>query len=253
MSENNPRFMALFLDLFESLPRQGPGSPACAERALRLCRELPPVPRILDLGCGTGAQTLYLAELTAGTILAIDSHAPSIERLQETLAERGLSRRVKARVGDMAQLELPPASFDLIWSEGALYNIGMERALPICFEFLRPGGYLAFTDAVWRQGNPPEEVRNAFEKEGATLGWAAEVAAAIAKGGFELLDHFTLPYEAWWDDFYTPMLARIEAMRHQYANDREALTILDEIAREPEMHRHYADYYGYEFFVARRP
>lgn len=252
MSKTNPRFMALFLELFESLPRQGPGSRACAERALRLCRELPPVPRILDLGCGTGAQTLYLAELTAGSILAVDSHAPSIERLRQTLAERGLSRRVKAQVGDMAQLELPTASFDIIWSEGALYNIGIEMALPICLELLRPGGYLAFTDAVWRRENPPEEVRAAFEQEGVTLGWAAEVAAAITQGGFELLDHFTLPDAAWWDDFYTPMLARIEAMRHQYANDREALTILDEIAKEPEMHRHYANYYGYEFFVARR-
>lgn len=253
MSETNSRFMELFLELFESLPRQGPGSRACAQRALRLCGALPPEPAVLDLGCGTGAQTLYLAEFTAGPILAIDSHAPSIERLRKTLAERGLLHRVKAQVGDMAHLDLPASSFDLIWSEGALYNIGIAQALPICFELLRPGGYLAFTDAVWRKDNPPEEVRAAFEQEGATLGWAADVATNIETGGFELFGHFTLPDAAWWDDFYTPMLARIEAMRYQYANDREALTILDEIAKEPEMHRHYADYYGYEFFVARRP
>lgn len=49
---------------------------------------------MLDLGCGVGGQTLYLAELTAGSIVAIDNHAPSIERLQATIAERGFSQRV---------------------------------------------------------------------------------------------------------------------------------------------------------------
>lgn len=41
---------------------------------------------IIDLGCGVGGQTLHLADLTAGTIVAVDSHAPSIERLSATLA-----------------------------------------------------------------------------------------------------------------------------------------------------------------------
>jgi SAM-dependent methyltransferase len=58
---------------------------------------------------------------------------------------------VRPMVGDMAQPEMPPESFDLIWSEGALYNIGIENALRICHGLLHPGGYLAFTDAVWRK------------------------------------------------------------------------------------------------------
>jgi ubiquinone/menaquinone biosynthesis C-methylase UbiE len=69
---------------------------------------------MLDLGCGVGGQTLQFAEMTPGSILAIDSHAPSIERLRAAVAERGLSQRVSAIVGDMAHLEQPPGSFDLI-------------------------------------------------------------------------------------------------------------------------------------------
>jgi len=61
MSEPAPRFLELFLEVMESLPRQGPGNPACAERALALCRHLPPSPQVLDLGCGTGGQTLWRA------------------------------------------------------------------------------------------------------------------------------------------------------------------------------------------------
>jgi len=252
-SESSPRFWSIFFEVYEALPRQGPGNRASAERALAYCRELPASPAILDLGCGVGAQTLHLAELTKGSILAIDSHAPAIERLNVVIADRGLSRRVSAVVGDMARPEQPPASFDLIWSEGALYNIGIGNALRICYGLLRPGGYLAFTDAVWRRENPPAEVKAGFDLDYPDMGWAEDVLAAIGNSGFEYLGGFTLPDEAWWSDFYAPMQRRIEELRGQYAGDDEAHAILDQIAQEPDLHRRYSDYYAYEFFIARRP
>lgn len=126
MNDLPPRFWPVFFELYESLPRQGPGNRACAARALALCCDLPPAPAVLDLGCGVGGQTLHLTELTSGSIVAVDSHAPSIERLHATVAMRGLIQRVRPLVGDMANPGLPPKSFDLVWSEGALYNIGIE-------------------------------------------------------------------------------------------------------------------------------
>jgi SAM-dependent methyltransferase len=253
MSELSPRFWEIFFELYEGLPRQGPGSRACAARALALCRDLPAAPRVLDLGCGTGAQTLHLAELTQGPIVAIDSHAPSVERLQAKLAERGLGARVHAVVGDMAEPGISPESLDLIWSEGALYNIGLENALGLGYRLLRPGGYLAFTDAVWRKQDPPPEVRAGFEQDYPTMGWVKDVLEVIGQAGLSLLGHFTLPDEAWWDDFYAPMEQRIAELRGTYAGDDEARGILDQLAQEPEMHRRYSSYYAYEFFVARRP
>ena len=252
MNESAPRFWKVFFEVYEALPRQGPGNRACAVRAISLCRDLPPAPAILDLGCGVGGQTLHLVELTSGPIVAIDRHAPSIERLKATLAERGLSERVRALVGDMAHLEQPLERFDLIWSEGALYHLGIENALRICHGLLRPGGYLAFSDAVWRTENPPREVKASFDLDYPTMGRVDDVRVAIEQGGFELLDHFTLPDEAWWDDFYTPMKLRIETLRGKYAKDDEALALLDQLAQEPEMHHRYSDYYAYEFFVVRR-
>lgn len=253
MNDPDPRFWEIFFEVYESLPRQGPGHRDCAVKALCLCAGLPYAPMILDLGCGVGAQTLHLAELTPGSILAIDSHAPSIERLKATLAARGLAHRVQAQVGDMAHLDLPPNSFDLIWSEGALYNIGLGNALRVCRGLLRPGGYLAFTDAVWRKENPPPEVKASFDLDYPSMGTATEVVSAIQQGGFECVGHFTLPDEAWWDDFYGPMEQCITDMRGRYDKDAEALAILNQIAREPEMHRRYSAYYAYEFFVARGP
>ena len=253
MSQTSPRFWEIFFQVYEALPRQGPGNRASAAKALSLCGGLPSSPAVLDLGCGVGGQTLYLAELTSGTIVAIDSHAPSIARLKATLVDRRLSQRVQALVGDMAYPEQPPESFDLIWSEGALYNIGIKKALWICHRLLRPGGYLAFTDAVWRMGNPPPEVKASFDLDYPTMGWVEDVLAMIENCEFGLISHFTLPDEAWWSDFYTPMQHRIEELRGKYANENEASSILDQLAQEPEMHHRYSSYYAYEFFVVRRP
>lgn len=242
----------MFFEVFEPLPRQGPGNLACTQRALSCCGTLPASPRILDLGCGSGAQTVDLARLAGGSILAIDSHVPLIERLRSRVENEELADRVEARVADMSALRLPPASFDLVWSEGALYNLGLERALPMCKDLLRRGGYLAFTDAVWRTDDPPAEVRAAFA-DYPTMGHVDDVLDLIERSGWLLVDHFGLPEEAWWNDFYEPMEKRIDMLRGQYASDGEALHALDEIAKEPEMHRRSGNHYGYEFFILRRP
>jgi predicted TPR repeat methyltransferase len=62
----------------------------------------------------------------------------------------------------MSALDLPAEHFDLVWSEDALYNLGLVAALPMCAGWLRPGGYMAFTGAVWRTTNAPPVVREVF-------------------------------------------------------------------------------------------
>jgi SAM-dependent methyltransferase len=244
------RAWQIFLEVFEALPRQGPGSRAVTARALALCGGLPPAPRIADLGCGTGTQTLHLAELTGGRVAAVDAERRVVSHLV-TRADRRRSHHVLPVVSDMARPGLAPGRFDLVWSEGAFYNLGIEAALAVSGALLRSGGCVAFSDAVWRTADPPAEVRAAFA-DYPGMRRAGDVLAAIAASGFETLGHFTLPDDAWWDDFYGPMLDRIAHLRGAYAADDEAIAVLDEIAREPAMHRRHSSCYAYEFFVARR-
>ena len=246
------RFEEIFFEVYEELLRQGPGSMESTARALALCGELPEEPVVLDLGCGSGAQTLHLAELMAGTITAIDSHAPLVAKLEQEVKARGLQERVRPLVGDMAEPPAAPGSVDLIWSEGAAYFLGIEEALNLWRPLLRPRGYLAFTEAVWLRDDPPQAVLQMWQQEYPSMADASANLAIARRCGYEIQGHFTLPQSDWWDQFYSPMEERITALRNKYADDDEALRALDAIHDEVELHRQFGDYYGYEFIVLRR-
>jgi hypothetical protein len=94
-------------------------------------------------------------------------------------------------------------------------------------------------------------VKASFDMDYPTMGRVADTLATIAKSGFSLMGHFTLPDEAWWDDFYMPMELRIGEMRGKYSDDADALAVLDQLEQEPAMHRRHSNDYAYEFFVAR--
>lgn len=61
--------------------REGLGNTECTQQAFALLEDLPSKPRILDVGCGPGAQTIDLSRLANGTIMAVDNHAPFLQSL----------------------------------------------------------------------------------------------------------------------------------------------------------------------------
>ena len=153
------RITALFFELFSGLPRQGPGSAADTRRALGLVPETGRRTRILDIGCGTGAQTLVLAASSPARIVAIDTHPPFIDALNREARRLGIEDRLQARVADMRSLDFADGSFDLIWCEGAIYNVGIERGLRDWRRLLSRSGHVALTEVCWRN---PRHLPNAW-------------------------------------------------------------------------------------------
>lgn len=160
MTPTRSRHRTVFWDIHSGLPREGPGNREATARALRLAAPLPKNPRVLDIACGPGMQTLDLAQLqTDATIVALDRHWPFTKETNRRATSYGLAGRIKAAAADMRALPFPSAVFDLIWCEGAAYMVGLESALEHWRPMLRPGGKLAVSEPVWLRSDPPDEVR----------------------------------------------------------------------------------------------
>lgn len=114
---------SLICEYFSNVERQGPGSPQATIKALGFIDNLTPQSRIADIGCGTGGQTMTLAQNVSGQITGLDLFPEFINKFNRNAHTLGFSNRVKGIVGSMNSLPFEKEYFDLIWSEGAIYNI----------------------------------------------------------------------------------------------------------------------------------
>ena len=238
-----------FYQVFESLPRQGPG---CAGATKHVFSLLPPLPydaKILDVGCGSGTQTRDLATLTSGTITAVDNHQPFLDILAAKAGHASLSSRIKPVCASMDALPFEPGQFDLIWSEGAIFIVGFEQGLSLWKPFLRKGGYMVVSDADWFLPNPPAELMKWWESEGYVPVSEDEMKERVRRAGLRLIATYRLPEAGWWDNYYVPLLAQIKELRMTHGSDPAHAALLDSLEHEAEVYRKYKQYYGYTFFI----
>jgi SAM-dependent methyltransferase len=250
----NEASFQFFLQFHHGVPRKGPGTAAATADAFRRIQPLlPPSPAILDVGCGSGAQTLTLARLTPGTILAVDSYPVFVEELRQQLAVAGLEARVTAQVGDMKALGLPPGSFDLVWCEGAIFVLGFENGLRTFRPLLRGPGLVVVTEAAWLRplAEIPHDVRAFWDAACPAMTDVAGNLALARQAGYAVLDHFTLPAEG-WAAYVDPLERRVNEVLARHPGDPAAAQAAEAERREIAMFRANLRYFGYEFFLLRR-
>ena len=249
MDLSNPRQRDVFFDVHSELPREGPGNKDCTARALSLAGQLQEAASILDIACGPGMQTIHLAELLPdATIIAVDLNESMAEEARRRIASMGMSKRIAVELGDMASLAYPDAAFDVIWCEGAAYNIGVERAIRNWKRMLKPAGIIALTDAVWLKKDPPPDLAE-FWTAYPDMNNVESRRQIVEECGYELKGDFILPEAAWWDDYYLPMRSRLQMLAARYKDDSEAMSVIDECGTEIDFYEQYPDYYGYVFLV----
>ena len=250
---NEQELMTQIYKVFHpSLPRLGPGLDACTLQALRL---VPPEWRqadrhLLDLGCGNGAQTICLAGQFPGRIRAVDTHQPFLDRLRERALAAGCKDRIETLCADMATICPEQGPFDLIWCEGAIYNMGFERGVRHCRHLLGEG-YLALTDLNWLGAERPLACQAFFEREGLPVLAIDDNLRIIRSCGFEVVGHFALPASAWWTEFYHPLSQRLEDLRQTAGADQGLMEMVGIIEEEIAVFRDHPGVYGYVFYVAR--
>ncbi len=246
------RLIELLVKLHTGLPRLGPGDTASTLRALSLCTGLPPRPDVLDVGCGTGAQTLVLARATDGMVTATDLFPVFLDQLRDRVAREGLADRVRILRADMAALPLPEAAFDLAWCEGAVYVMGFDAGLAGWRPLVRSGGWLALTEVSWLTPDPPQECRDFWAAHYPGIRSVEDNLAAARSLGWDPAAWFTLPPTAWTEDYYGPLAAHLPDFEAAHADDPSALELADRTRYEMDLLRRSLEHYNYVFYVLRR-
>lgn len=238
-----------FYELFSDMPRQGPGSNEYTRKAYMSLPNLALQPNILDVGCGSGMQTLELARISEGEITALDNYQPFLDDLRMRAKAEGLDNKITIVNGSMFELPYAKSTFDLIWSEGAVFIIGFEKGLREWKPLIKQGGYLVVSELTWTKPDVPDELRTYLEGAYPGIKNIAENVEIIRQADYDGVASFILPESGWWDDFYNWLQRRINQLRHKYVENREALAVLDAGQQEIDMYKKYSPYYSYVFYL----
>ena len=223
---------ALINEFFIELERQGPGSREETIRALSFIPGLSNRTKIADLGCGTGFQTMVLAEKTEATITALDLFAGSIDKLNARAESLGLQKRVRGIVGSMDDLQFQDEEFDIIWSEGAIGNIGFERGLAHWKRFLKKEGYVAVTYESWFTDERPAEIEKWWTDAVPGISTIAHNISIMQKTGFIPAAAFVLPETCWTENYFAPQKARHEEFLKKHPGNKTAEDMIAFMRRE---------------------
>ena len=237
-------------EVFGPLSQGAPGNDASTLRALDAVPGRDAARRALDLGAGSGRTTVALAQaLPDAQIMAVEIHAPFAEQIARRARDTGVADRVRAECGDMAKIDVAPGSIDLIWAEGSIYVVGMERALALWRPWLRPGGCVAFSDFVQWTADLSKEARAFWVVEYPDMASEDTIWSRAEAAGYRVVSSFRMPKEA-HDAYYVPLEARVAELAG--CADTEVRKVLEGIRKEIDIVRRFPDEAGYTFFVLRR-
>lgn len=246
--------LELLIDLHLSNPRQGPGGDEQTELALHLTGLAPSAPlAVADIGCGTGAATLALARLLPRAhITAVDFLPPFLATLRQRADAAGFTARIAAREASMDALPFEDGQFDLLWSEGAIYNMDFENGVKSWRRFLKPGGVLAVSELTWTTGHRPPELQAHWEREYPEVGTAAAKLGVLERHGYSPRGYFVLPARCWLDHYYRPLQAGFGAFLTRHAHSEAARAVVAEHEQEIALYEQHQAHFGYGFYVARK-
>jgi len=243
----------LLIDLHKDGHRQGPGGDAQTELALNLAMVDRTKPlKIADIGCGTGASAILLARLLNARITAVDFLQAFLDVLVQRAESTGVADRISPLARSMDHLPFDEGELDVIWSEGAIYNIGFEKGVKDWRRFLKPGGLLVASEITWLTYDRPAELRDHWDNEYPEIDVASAKIRVLEKHGYSPAGYFVLPEQCWTDQYYRPMQARFDAFLNRHGNSNAAHAIVAAEQREIDLYERYKAHISYGVYIARK-
>jgi len=245
-------FLDYICDIHIGLERQGPGSPEMTIKALSFLDDLNKISRVADLGCGTGGQTMILAQNINGNITGVDLLSNFIDVFNENVKKNNFKEKVNGIVGSMDNLSFQKEEFDLIWSEGAIDSIGFEKGLSYWNKFLKKGGYIAVTSPSWFTDERITEIEKFWTDAGSRLDSVEHNISIMQKTGYGFVSAFALPEICWTENYFIPREAAQKALLKKYSGDKTVETFIKNDKQEAELYSKYKQYYGYIFYIGKK-
>lgn len=205
-----------------------------------------------DIGCGSGGQTILLAKILNGQITAVDLFPEFLKELDEKSQNLGLKDKIVTLEKSMDDLPFKKEEFDLIWSEGAIYNIGFENGLKKWKDYLKTGGYLAVSEITWITQTRPEEIEEFWKSEYPEIDVASNKIKQLENNGYTLVGYFYLSPNSWIETYYKPMQARFENFLKRNNNSELAKKVVEDHQAEIDLFLKFKDYYSYGFYIAKK-
>ena len=235
--------------LFGGMEKLGPGSDSDTLKVLdMLPKRIHGV--IVDAGCGAGRQTLALAKRLQTPVHAVDSYEPFLASLETRAKEAGIEHLVQTHCMDMADIPRKFQEIDLLWSEGAAYNIGFPHALKTWHSAVKSGGFAVVSELSWLGDEVPAEVRQFFQTGYPDMHNVEENRFMAQDAGYNVLSTHTLPREAWVEGYYDILEPRAKALLDH--PDESVRGFAAETIEEIRIFGCSEDSYGYVFYVMQK-
>lgn len=246
-------YMDLIIDLHKHNPRQGPGSVEESLRAFdttKLGRDK--AIKMLDIGCGTGAASIPIAQHTSAHITALDLSEEFLSELASRADSSGLTNRISRYRGDMKNLPYGDDEFDLIWCEASIYNIGFEEGLKYWRNLVKPGGYMVISEMTWLNKIRPIDLKDFPQKVYHDIAKISEKITIIENAGLSPKAHFVIDETSWLENYYNKLESQYESFAARHGSSKEAKQVIEEHKVESELYKKYKEFFGYTFFIMQK-
>jgi len=164
--------------------------------------------------------------------------------------EADIESLVQTHCMDMKDIPRVFQAIDLLWSEGAAYNIGFSHALATWASAITPRGFAVVSELSWLKEQAPDAVREFFGSCYPDMQLVQHNIAVAESAGYKLLTTYTLPRSSWVDGYYDILAPRAKALLDH--PDRAVRDFAAETVKEIEVFQLSEDSYGYVFYVLQR-
>jgi arsenite methyltransferase len=114
---------------------------------------------VLNVGCGIGAGSAYIARKYGCHVVGVDVSEKMIEWSRRRAREERVEAKVEFRTADMLDLPFEADRFDVVFAESVLIFVeDKARAIRECMRVTKPGGYVGLNEGVWIKQPSPELV-----------------------------------------------------------------------------------------------